>query len=84
MLVENAIKHNIISKEHKLSVNIYEEQGFIYVVNNLQEKKTMEKSSGVGLNNIISRYKFLTENEVSVSNEGETFSVKIPLLKIDG
>lgn len=80
MLVENAIKHNVISEENPLHINIYVEDGFIIVENNLQKKSVMlDESPGMGLDNISKRYAFLSDKKVEVI-EGDKFVVKLPLI----
>ncbi len=80
MLVENAIKHNIISEEHPLTIRIYIEAGFIVVDNDLRKKSVIEsESQGIGLDNIIHRYEFLCDKKVEVT-EGGTFRVKLPII----
>ncbi|NQU32349.1 MAG: histidine kinase [Bacteroidetes bacterium] len=80
MLVENAIKHNVISKKQPLTIRILIYENTIEVRNNLQPKRTNEYSSELGLKNIISRYQFLTKRTVEVSQTDLEFSVKIPLI----
>lgn len=80
MLVENAIKHNVISSQKPLQINIGCKDGFIEVSNNLQPKLMLAESSGIGLNNIIERYKFLTKLEVFIAKTETCFTVKVPLL----
>lgn len=80
MLVENAIKHNIISKQHPLTIGISIRQDKIVVKNNLQRKIIMNDSNGIGLNNIIHRYSFLTDEEVEIVDDGIDFYVSLPLL----
>lgn len=81
MLIENAIKHNIVSKEKPLKIRILEdEKGYLQIENNVQEKKTFEKSTKVGLQNIINRYKLLSDRQVEISNNADYFKVSIPLL----
>ena len=71
MLVENAIKHNVISEENPLHINIYVKDGFIVVENNLQKKSVMlDESPGIGLDNIAKRYEFLSDKKVEVIEEG--------------
>lgn len=82
LLVENAIKHNIVSEDDPLRIQVLEEDGYIEVKNNIQEKRLQEASSGVGLANIEERYKYLSEKEVKISKTEKIFSVKIPLLTI--
>jgi LytS/YehU family sensor histidine kinase len=81
MLVENAIKHNIISKEKPLTIRLVPENNeYLSIENNIQEKSSMEKSTKVGLQNIINRYNFLTQKKIEILNNNQVFSVKIPLL----
>ena len=80
MLVENAIKHNVISEQAPLSIHIHTEEDFIVIENNLQKKdKMMEDSPGVGLDNIRKRYEFLTNKKVEVI-EREKFIVRLPMI----
>ena len=80
MLVENAVKHNIISKKHPLSIEIYEDQDKIVVMNNLQPKLHAEPSTGFGLNNIRERYKLLSGEPVEIFTSSNQFSVSLPLV----
>lgn len=80
LLIENAIKHNVVSKKNPLHIDIFIEDERLIVKNNLQPKTTKEYSSEMGLKNITSRYGFLSEKSVDIVNNGESFSVKIPLL----
>lgn len=81
MLIENAIKHNIVSKKSPLLISLYTQQGYFIVSNILQPKKIAESSStNIGLNNIISRYGLLTDKRVEIERSDTRFVVKIPLL----
>lgn len=81
MLVENAIKHNIVSNDQPLTINIFPQDGNIVVQNNLQKKNVLpEESKGIGLENIRSRYRFLSDKIVDVVNDGNLFTVKLPML----
>ena len=83
ILVENAIKHNIISADEPLQINVYlEEDNFIVVKNNVQIKNIREPSSGIGLSNIKSRYEYLTPKPVEVLPGAHEFLVKIPVLNL--
>ncbi len=82
MLVENAIKHNVISRERPLKIRILQEEGaYLSVSNNVQGKTIFEKSTKVGLQNIINRYRLLSEQPVEVKKEPDQFTVRIPLLQ---
>lgn len=82
MLIENAIKHNIISSEKPLLIRVYIEGNDMLVVeNNLQKKKIMNNSTGIGLLNIKQRYDLLVKKEIYVMNDNCKFVVKIPLIR---
>jgi sensor histidine kinase YesM len=81
MLVENALKHNIVSKENPLTLRLSsDEDGYITVENNIQLKSVLEKSTRTGLQNIVNRYALLTTRKIEIFNRNDTFSVKVPLL----
>ncbi|NWJ51060.1 MAG: histidine kinase [Bacteroidetes bacterium] len=80
MLLENAIKHNAISESKPLKVEISEEEGYVVVRNNLQPKKSEIISNQIGLENIKSRYKYLSDKDVLIEKTNEQFVVKIPIL----
>jgi two-component system, LytTR family, sensor kinase len=80
LLVENALKHNVVSRDNPLKIKIIQEGNSLTVENNLQTKKTFEKSTKVGLQNIINRYKLLTERPIEIVTNELSFSVKVPLL----
>ncbi|MBX2840252.1 MAG: histidine kinase [Flammeovirgaceae bacterium] len=83
LLTENAIKHNVISKKHPLTISFRSNgEDVIIIENNLQLKNVKEASTSVGLKNIRDRYRFISENEVNVKRDGEKFMVKVPLIKI--
>ncbi|MFK5854752.1 MAG: histidine kinase [Bacteroidota bacterium] len=80
LLIENAIKHNIISKKKPLHIVISVVDNVLIVSNKLQLKEKKEYSNEMGLKNIKSRYDFLTDRVVEISDEGGEFTVKIPLI----
>jgi sensor histidine kinase YesM len=81
ILVENAIKHNIISEEKPLTVEIFIDDDFIVVKNNLQKRSAVDSSGNIGLNNIKSRYEYLTDKKFQVNESDGYFVVKIPIIK---
>lgn len=82
MLVENAIKHNIISHEKPLYINIIFDCGTQLIVkNNIQKKISPNGSTGIGLKNIIERYRLLMNKVVTISEINNEFVVCIPLIK---
>jgi LytS/YehU family sensor histidine kinase len=87
LLIENAIKHNVVSKKNPLDIKIYIENGKpeinkIVVENNLQPKPVQEASSKLGLKNIKSRYTFLAGREAVEIITAPNFIVKVPLIKL--
>jgi two-component system LytT family sensor kinase len=80
MLVENAIKHNVISVQKPLHIVIGIQDKNVIVKNNLQRKTVMNESHGIGLNNIVHRYSFLSKEEVAITDDTREFMVSIPLL----
>ena len=81
MLMENAIKHNIVSSDKPLKVNVFAENGNLVVSNNLQKKKQVNESTGIGLDNIRNRCKLLGNGQVEVTESGTSFTVSIPLIE---
>jgi LytS/YehU family sensor histidine kinase len=80
MLVENAIKHNIISEENPLTIRVYSREHFIVIENTLQKKTILsEDSPGIGLDNIQKRYEFLSDKKVEVI-QNDLFIVKLPII----
>lgn len=81
LLVENAIKHNVVSKEALLQIELHIQEGSIIVQNNINKKINKEKSTGMGLQNIKSRYALLHDKPVLVKDDGTRFIVTLPILK---
>ncbi len=81
MLIENAIKHNIVSKSKPLHINIHANGTKEMVVsNNLQPKQLVEKSTEFGLQNIVKRYELVSNKVVLIEKNAHSFIVSIPLL----
>lgn len=80
LLLENAVKHNIVSDSKPLKLRIYEEGNQLIVENNLQKKQIANSGSGVGLQNIAARYQLLTNRKMSISQNNSHFKVQIPIL----
>ncbi len=80
LLLENAVKHNVVTSKKPLHLKVIEENGMLVVSNNLQEKQVVKKSSGVGLTNIQQRYGILTDKRVQINKTATEFSVSLPIL----
>lgn len=82
LLLENAIKHNIVSQKNPLKIEMTTIDGFIIIKNNSQPKPNQKESTKTGLSNIINRYNFLSNQSVEIIKAEDFFTVKIPLIKI--
>lgn len=79
LLVENCIKHNVVSLQKPLRIRIYEAHDQIVIENPVQ-LKTGEASTGVGLKNIDLRYNHLLQQHIDIINDQKIFQVKLPLI----
>ncbi|MDR0295405.1 MAG: histidine kinase [Prevotellaceae bacterium] len=82
LLIENAIKHNVVSPETPLSIKIYVEDENVVVYNNLQLRQRIYGSSGVGLANIEGQYASAFNKKIEICKTNDFFMVKIPLIKM--
>ncbi len=80
LLVENCIKHNIVSQSKPLSIKIYIADDHIVMENPIQRKINPEDSLGVGLDNIRMRYKHLLEKDIIIHSDEKIFQIKLPLI----
>lgn len=79
-LVENAIKHNIITSEKPLLISMRIEDNKLVVENNYQLRSDFESNSGTGLKTLNALYAFLGEKQSEYGVEGSKFVVRLPLL----
>ena len=82
MLVENAIKHNVVSHKHPLEIRFEMMEDFLIVSNKRSPKKTEEFSTKIGLKNVHKRYELLADKCIVVEETKEWFRVKLPILQI--
>ncbi len=80
LLLENAVKHNVITSEEPLKIDIFEKDGYLVIENSLNPKASLEKSTKVGLRNIQQRYELVSSNKVSIEKDKKIFRVRLPLL----
>lgn len=80
LLVENAIKHNVVSRDAPLVIYITQDGNNIVVRNRINAKKHKEKGVGIGLKNIRLRYKLLTDKDIETLTRNGEFIVKLPLI----
>ena len=81
-LVENAIKHNEISKRKPLIIDIVTTgKASLFVRNKIQKKYTEEIGTGLGLTNLSKQFEILVGENIIISKTDESFTVEIPLIK---
>ena len=80
LVLENCIKHNIVSESKPLHIKIDVEDNQLTIKNNLQKKEVLQDRKGVGLQNIVNRYAILTKRNVLVEENENYFKVFLPIL----
>lgn len=80
LLIENCLKHNIVSLEKPLHIRLYTEDGAIILENPVQLKSGDHHSLGVGLENVNLRYRHLLDKHIEISDDTHTFKIKLPLI----
>ncbi|MGB5818377.1 MAG: histidine kinase [Saonia sp.] len=82
LLLENAIKHNVVSKAKPLLIHVRVKDNHLVVGNKMRPKSTQLPSTKVGLKNIEKRYTLISNTSIKVENDGNLFTVSLPLLKL--
>ena len=80
LLLENTVKHNVVSQHKPLHIRIFEENGNLVVQNDYQKKEVLQDRRGVGLQNIVSRYAIITARKVQIEQTEKHFTVRLPML----
>ncbi len=80
LLLENTVKHNVVSEGRPLKVRIFEEDGYLVIENDFQKKEVLNRRKGVGLQNIVDRYGLVTRRKVFIEEDQQKFAVKLPIL----
>ncbi|WP_443947080.1 sensor histidine kinase [Pedobacter sp. AW1-32] len=80
LLIENCIKHNVVSLDRPLHIILYIQESQIVLENPIRLKMADNSSLGVGLKNIALRYQHLLQKPIEIINDGKTFTVKLPLI----
>jgi hypothetical protein len=80
MLVENCIKHNVVSSANPLFIKIYIKDGNLVVENNFNPRHSLESSTGKGQENLMLRYSFLTDRKCEFVVKDDIYISSIPLL----
>lgn len=80
MLIDNAIKHNIVQPNAPLKITIWDEGDYLHVHNNKQLRRQIETSNGQGLAQLKKLYGFITRRQIIIEDAEEHYTIKIPLL----
>jgi sensor histidine kinase YesM len=81
ILIENAVKHNMISASMPLQITIYtDEMGNLIVSNNLQKRKNSVPSNKMGLVNVSAKYQLLNQPDIIIHETATHFQVMVPLI----
>lgn len=80
LLIENCIKHNVVSLDHPLKIRLYSEGNFLVVENQIRPKRTPESSTGMGLENINQRYIHLLHEKIVIEAGEQLFKIKLPII----
>ncbi len=81
LLIENAVKHNIILPDQPLTIYLQtDDTNRLVVSNNIQRKATRALSNGVGLSNILSKYQMLGQPTPTIEDDGIEFRVTVRLI----
>ena len=83
MLLENAVKHNEVSRKKPLRITVERAEGYVKVSNNLQAKKVVEESTRAGIQNIRQRYSYLSNKEIRIEPTAAEYKVFIPILNVE-
>ena len=79
LLIENAIKHNVVSFKQPLHVNIFKEGDFLIISNPIQKRRDAVDSIGKGLSNLSTRFQILKKEDIQIEKTGNLFLVKLPI-----
>ncbi len=80
-LLDNAVKHNVITKARPFSVKITVKDGMLCVSNEIRPKIEREPSTGIGIENLRNRWALLVNRQIEISDTDGEFVVKLPLIK---
>ena len=80
LLLENCVKHNVVSLDKPLLIKIYTQQDFLIIENPIQLKTNSEASTGIGLENINQRYLHLLNKKIEITDANAIFAIKLPII----
>ncbi len=80
LVVENALKHNVIADDQKLEITIENRKDRLVVANNYQYKADLNGSTGIGQKNLIEKYHLISEQSPEFYVEGDRYVASLPLM----
>jgi LytS/YehU family sensor histidine kinase len=81
LLFENAVKHNVISPTQPLHITLQNENGRLMMSNNIQHRQTSAESTGKGLQNILEKYRLLTDRLPTFQQLNNQYVASLPLIQ---
>lgn len=82
LIIENAVKHNVVSSARPLAIRIAYRDEAIEIRNNRNPKQEREPGTGTGLENIRKRYALYTDREIRITSSPDDFAIEIPLIRV--
>ena len=83
IVLENAIKHNVINESKPLRIDVYSNEDFLMVRNSIQPKITLGTSTGLGLKNLTKRYALICNQRPDFSVINNDYIARLPLIEIE-
>jgi sensor histidine kinase YesM len=80
--LENAVKHNEISEQFPLQVDIDIQEEFLVITNKMRAKRNLQHSSGIGLKNLNERFRITIGKKIESGKKENIFEVKLPLIPL--
>ncbi len=84
LLAENAIKHNVVSTNQPLLIEIYPIGAYLIIRNQIHKRRDATEGTGLGLLNLSVRFKLLKKRDIQIVRDEDYFTVKLPILKNEG
>ena len=84
LLAENAIKHNVVSTNQPLLLEIYPNGEYLIIRNKIRKRRDVTEGTGLGLLNLSVRFKLLKRRDIQINQDEDYFTVKLPILKHEG
>jgi len=79
---ENAVKHNEISERTPMFIDVDLNEGMLYIINSVRERKNVGHSSKIGLKNLDERFRLVTGKGITAARQEDKFVVQLPLTPI--